>query len=56
MTAILHQHGAMPTAQLMTHPMMQSSNALPVNGCHTALNIGYFSSGVATDSYTMILF
>lgn len=35
-TPILHQHRAMPTAQLMKHPMMQSLNALPVNGCHEA--------------------
>lgn len=44
MTAILHQHSAMPTAKLMTNHMMQSYNALPVNGCHTALNNVYFSS------------
>lgn len=55
MTAILHQHSAMPTAQLMTHPMMQTFNAFPVNGCHTALNTGYFSGGVVTDSNDSIL-
>lgn len=56
MTAILHQQSAMPTAQLMTHPMMQSFNTFPVNGCHTALNTSYFSSCVATDSYTITVF
>lgn len=56
MTAILHQHRAMPTAQLMTHPMMQSCNTLPINGCHTVLSVSYvFASSVVRDPHTIDL-
>lgn len=39
MTAILHQHNAMPTAQLLTHPMLHSLDGLPINGCQLRLLI-----------------
>lgn len=42
-TAILHQHSAMPRAKLMTRRMMQSFNAFNLKSCHTALSFGYFS-------------